>query len=783
MKAFVILCVCLLGGPWSARAQEPTTSAPARSHPYLYFSAADIPTLRARIDDPAFAARWERFLRNANLVRSAAPANNARMSYAQGATSAFAYVMTGDAAYANRAIQEALHALTSPRATGWFDPRPAPAGGANLGTAEYALGIALVYDWCYDVLTPEQRQTIVEGLNDKAFSVYLKSLGLGSDPTFVSWWVDDLYREGGPRYHPLFPFAESNWAGVVNGAMGIVSLALYDESPLARETAPHADRLIRRFSRHSHYKDGSGLEGIMYHLYGLEYSLHYLMAAVRNYNQIEQVQELTDLNEKLAGYFFTFMWGSDGKVANFNNMGETRQIGLWSETGLDEGGPRASPAAVLEALAPGGDPLLRWAADNGGEWYIWRGASPFNFIFRRDSSEAPAIAAGDKPPVHEQEAVLFRETGQAIFQSPRLWFAENATTRNTRMHNRRDLGTYILAVGGKRFVHSPDGTNVGDTLHHSTVRVNGANQTEEPYATKGRLLRFGSGKNFHYLASDITTAYHAPMARFIRHAVMIGGSYMLVVDDLAAREPAEFDSRVMTRTLEGKSVTAVDDVAARINGGPDFAHDLHVVPVSTAEALQVTTGAMPGQSLFINIRPTVKVDELTLAYALYPTAKTADGRVAPRVTLHVNGDIGTIRIAHEADGVNDEVVFSRAGGQWELQSVKGESAAGIPDGSERTIVPLRDISVSQVPRMAQGPSWFFAWFREELDRQLAAAQALTRTNYTTASWSTLESALATATTVRGSTDSTVEQAHQATTGLRAAIAALVAFTSPSSSFR
>ncbi|GAG48018.1 unnamed protein product, partial [marine sediment metagenome] len=37
----------------------------ALQHPYLYFSAEDLPALRERIRRPPFAERWERLLANA----------------------------------------------------------------------------------------------------------------------------------------------------------------------------------------------------------------------------------------------------------------------------------------------------------------------------------------------------------------------------------------------------------------------------------------------------------------------------------------------------------------------------------------------------------------------------------------------------------------------------------------------------------------------------------------------------------------------------------------------
>src|SRR5690606_33480509 len=96
-----------------------------------------------------------------------------------------------------------------------------------------------------------------------------------------------------------------------------------------------------------------------------------------------------------------------------------------------EGGPASLRSAFFDSLVPGGDQLLRWAADNGGQRFYWSGASPFYFLWRRD---APAVPVEAKPAL--QESVLFRGAGHAVWRSEDLFFAFNG---GGAAHNRGDL--------------------------------------------------------------------------------------------------------------------------------------------------------------------------------------------------------------------------------------------------------------------------------------------------------------------------------------------------------
>src|SRR5690606_9649329 len=78
------------------------------AHPYLYFTADDIPAIRERMNHPAFLFRRNRLLSGAETLLNRNPATDSRSSQGNSGLLAFAYIVTGEEKYAKRAIQEAL---------------------------------------------------------------------------------------------------------------------------------------------------------------------------------------------------------------------------------------------------------------------------------------------------------------------------------------------------------------------------------------------------------------------------------------------------------------------------------------------------------------------------------------------------------------------------------------------------------------------------------------------------------------------------------------------------
>ncbi|MCD6364889.1 MAG: hypothetical protein J7M14_03350, partial [Planctomycetes bacterium] len=111
-------------------------------HPRVYVRPDDLPAIRAKLTQPKFAKAWSR-------VRKAAASK--RVSRGSAFCSAFIYLVSGDKAHGRRAVESALRALKGSK-----DPRQAARTFRR--PMHWA---SCVYDWCYDLITDEEKAAFV----------------------------------------------------------------------------------------------------------------------------------------------------------------------------------------------------------------------------------------------------------------------------------------------------------------------------------------------------------------------------------------------------------------------------------------------------------------------------------------------------------------------------------------------------------------------------------------------------------------------------------------------
>jgi len=156
------------------------------------------------------------------------------------AKSAMAYRFSGERRYATLAIGEAMSVCSFP------DWNPAH----FLDTAEMTLGVALCYDWLYDVLSDRERDTLAD-------SILHKGLVKADGSLCEGWWLS----------------GENNWCQVCNGGMVAGAIAIAERNPgLARKII---DRAVKSLS-HAMAKyapDGGFPEGpSAYWPYAMQYN-------------------------------------------------------------------------------------------------------------------------------------------------------------------------------------------------------------------------------------------------------------------------------------------------------------------------------------------------------------------------------------------------------------------------------------------------------------------------------------------------------------------------------
>jgi hypothetical protein len=570
-RVFLLLLGMVMGSRAVAGGAEASSA-----RPHLFFDAAELAELRVRVTAEPYRERWAQLEQAAKVLRETAPAARSRENLGIMGTLAFVYAITAEASYAQRALVEAREVIARDE---WVSPRHARFTlGVDLVAAEQSLGLALVYDWCHGAFTEAERGELRRAL-EHVLALYAISV----DPLLLEWWFED----------PI-----NNWRGVCHGGLGVAALALYHESAEARRLAEISRREIPRVFREVVRRDGGGDEGVGYHHYGLTYAVTALMAQRKFFGEAHVQESLRGLVEKRAGYWDVLMQGPDLDYANLGRMGGDWGRGLWGRTRRNGGGPHAELCALWDAVTPGGDELLRWGADNGSSRFYWPGASPFWFLWRR--AEAPSLTGAPRPTLGR--AVLFPETGHAIWQDGGLWLALSGG----RNHNRMDLGAFVLVVGEERFIHLPGSLQDLRTGDQSTGLINGRGQVRD---SRAGFRRFGAGEGFLTMAVELGGVYDDPsLARFTRHLVMVEGRFLVVVDEWAASRPAHFEVRWQTE----KTGLTVADGVGRIVG--ENAH-VHVI---TAGDRPVRLTAGQGALRHLKLSPVEDTERAVLVSVLWP---------------------------------------------------------------------------------------------------------------------------------------------------------------------
>jgi hypothetical protein len=225
--------------PWPA-AVKGHVPVEAGEHPRLIFRKADIEKLRKNAQTPEGKAIMERFMKVIDYTQHD---TSHKFDSWPGIGLGFAYVMTGDKKYADRAKE-----LVQKK---FFDR--GPVGGQDIHHGPPAQGLALTFDLCYDGWDEKFRTRVVEELWQRA-----QECGTG---TFAGKSM------GGTNWAYW-----SNHNGVRCGGAGLAALAVWKEktsSGKVLDAEPMAIAEDMAFDQYGFLRDGLGggywfMEGVFY---------------------------------------------------------------------------------------------------------------------------------------------------------------------------------------------------------------------------------------------------------------------------------------------------------------------------------------------------------------------------------------------------------------------------------------------------------------------------------------------------------------------------------------
>ena len=382
------------------------------------------------------------------------------------------------------------------------------APSCDLAAGHIGRGIAVAYDWHYDLWTEAERQTIKDTIRTRMNA--MNAAGYGS-----IFWAGK--------------YAE-NHNNVDMAAVGLCGLAFFDEIPEAPEWTAHAFANFERVAAECN-ADGSSEEGVPYWSYGMSFTLQYL----------EGVRHLLDTRKLYNAPYFrnsiaTRLHASTPDLAGTAPWGDA--------VPRDYYGPHQMLYRLADEYHDGAGQYLAnhlpFTPGNGDgdEDVVWTALWYNPALDEKTPAELDHLA---------EVAGTVSSRGSWAKDDYQLCVKAGFTNRN---HSHLDAGALAFAFGHEWLLTTPGyGRGKGDpqfwetrggrwnyfsnaTESHCTLLIDGKNQKFDPDA-RGRIESFDADGDFVKIGCDLTGAYDA-VTRVRRDVIHRRGEYVLVVDEIEA---------------------------------------------------------------------------------------------------------------------------------------------------------------------------------------------------------------------------------------------------------
>jgi len=502
-------------------------SSPA--HPRLLLANKKIAELKQQIKtDPVSRSLFECVERKAGQFLDAPPVIHkldgkrllaqSRKCLERVSTLSLAALLTDDARYAQRAIREMMAVAEFP------DWNPSH----FLDVAEMTLAVALGYDWLFDKLTADQRNTIASAILDKAVKLSFDPL---AEKNWWTWWIK----------------GNNNWTQVCHAGIVAGALALAENEPeLAERAVMRAVENVPR-SAAAYAPDGAYAEGATYWGYG---TLFHVVLIDLLESTLGKDYGLADSPGFLeSGDYILQMTAPGGTYYNYADGRATRHIEpplFWLARRMDEPALLQSDLAMLEkclAAYTGMEScdhnrlfsltLLWWNPEFSAR-FSGKCGLPLHWM-----AAGPNPVSVHRSAWNDKDAVFVAIKGGSASVS----------------HAHKDVGSFILEAGGVRWVvdlgvqeylslesagvdlwNMKDGSQRWETFRlgtqgHSVPRFNGAQQLS---AGKGEIVRFEGERGLPHTVIDLTSIYEDQVSKVMRGIALSENGCVLLQDEWTA---------------------------------------------------------------------------------------------------------------------------------------------------------------------------------------------------------------------------------------------------------
>lgn len=416
----------------------------------------------------------------------------------------YGYRMTGNVLYSNKAEKEMLAVS---RFTDWNPTH-------FLDVGEMTMGVAIGYDWLYNVL-PESTK------NELKHAIVHKGLNPSKDSNY-NWFLR----------------TENNWNQVCNAGMTFGALAVQEDYPsLANEIIERAFETIP-LSMEVYDPDGVYPEGYGYWGYGTTFNILFLSAVEKALNSDRGLSQSPGFLQ--TSDFLKHMSAPSGK--NFN----------WSDNGQ---GTNLSPAMFWLA-SKRNDPSVLWEQKQFLE--------EDNFSKFTQIRELPAIMIWAKNLAlnnitEPEEKFWYGQGTNPVAMMRTSWSDPNAIYLGFKSgspsvnHGHMDVGSFVMEADGVRWASDPGMQNYESleskgmsifgktqdaqrwTIYrtnnhsHNVITINNQHQQVKGY---GKIDKYSDEDKFSFAVSDISSIYSNQMKKVVRGVAIKDGKYVVVRDEV-----------------------------------------------------------------------------------------------------------------------------------------------------------------------------------------------------------------------------------------------------------
>ncbi len=422
-----------------------------------------------------------------------------------------AYHLTGEEKYISRCEQEMLAVA---RFEDWNPSH-------FLDVAEMTFGLAIGYDWLYDELRPEARETIRGAIVEKGVELPFEKTDY--------WWIR----------------ATNNWGQVCHGGLTAGALAVMEHEPdLAARTVHSAIHNVKR-SMAAYEPKGSYPEGPAYWGYGTIYNVLLIASLESALGTDGGLSHAPGFDE--TGAYPCLTTGPSGRYFNYADGGWRRSPHpalFWFAARYQRPDWLLGEVELLDASL---DELRKEPIKTGG-------FAPLCLLWMAEGTEA-VEPENVRLPLHWSGGGDVPVTvHRSSWSDPDATFVCVKAGSPRANHGHMDIGSFVLDADGVRWAHdlgaegyhgiesrgmnlwsSSEGSDRWKIFRlnnhsHSTLVVDGQLQQARG---QGRVGRFSANPRRPHTIVDLRTVYEGARAK--RGVALLPSGEVVVQDELKAK--------------------------------------------------------------------------------------------------------------------------------------------------------------------------------------------------------------------------------------------------------